>query len=589
MTQTSQQVKPCYDEWPDSSFGVTGGGGNPDARLNGGALERGHHGETTSHDHESGGGDHGAHAANFGTLFWIMFAVSIPVVGLDEPFAHLIGYSLPEQEWVRWVPPVLGTVMYFWGGWPFLSGGFDEARKRKPGMMLLIALAITVAFLASWGASLGLLSSELDFWWELALLVVVMLLGHWLEMRSLARTGSALDSLATLLPEEAEKIDGDSVVKVDPAELEVGDMVLVRPGSSVPADGKIIEGSASVDESMVTGESKTVRRSIGDSAVAGTIATDSGLRVEITATGTETVLAGIQKLVADAQSSSSRSQRIADRAAAVLFWFALGTAAITAVVWSLVGSADMAVVRPISVLVIACPHALGLAIPLVVAIATERAAKVGVLVKDRLALESMRTVDVVVFDKTGTLTRGEPKVVEVAGSQHDKDRVLALAAAAESGSEHPLAKAIMEEAAARRLEVPSSEDFSSSPAVGVSAKLGGSTVEVGGPYLLEQAGRQALSDADSWQDGGKTVLHVIADGEVAGALAIEDQVRPESRAAIDALKSLGVHVVMITGDSEAVANSVAAELGIDEVLAGVRPEDKASKIKQLQSVRRESI
>ena len=284
-------------------------------------------------------------------------------------------------------------------------------------MMLLIGLAITVAFVSSWGASLGLLHHQLDFWWELALLIVIMLLGHWIEMRSLAQTTSALDSLAALLPDEAERLVGDSensVETVAPSELRVGDVVVVRPGGSVPADGEIVDGAADIDESMVTGESRPVRRSVGDHVVAGTVATDSGLRVAVTAVGDDTALAGIQRLVTEAQNSSSRAQRLADKAAGWLFWFALGAAIITAVAWSLLGQPDEAVVRTITVLVIACPHALGLAIPLVVSIATERAARGGVLIKDRLALESMRTVGAVLFDKTGTLTKGEPTVTAVA-------------------------------------------------------------------------------------------------------------------------------------------------------------------------------
>ena len=512
-----------------------------------------------------------------------MLVLAVPVVGFNDMFAHLLGYPLPEGEWVGWVSPVLGTLMYFWGGWPFLTGGLSEIRSRKPGMMLLIALAITVAFLASWGASLHLLSHELNFWWELALLVVIMLLGHWIEMRSLAQTTSALDSLAALLPGEAEKLDGDEVVKVTPADLTVGDVVIVRPGASVPADGKIVDGSASMDESMVTGESKPVRRETGAQVVAGTIATDSGLRVEVAATGDDTALAGIQKLVTDAQNSSSRAQRVADTAAAWLFWFALGAAIITALVWSLVGLPDDAVIRTITVLVIACPHALGLAIPLVVSIATERAARGGVLIKDRLALESMRTVDAVLFDKTGTLTKGEPTVtgVEISGAANE-DEVLALAAAAEADSEHPLARAITGAARTRDLDVPRGSDFSSSPAVGVKAQVGATVIEVGGPYLLEQHGRHELPVADRWRDEGAIILHVLADGDVIGALRLADEIRPESKDAVDALHAAGAQVVMITGDAQAVADTVAAELGIDRVFAGVRPEDKAAKVKELQ-------
>ncbi|MCJ2194786.1 MULTISPECIES: heavy metal translocating P-type ATPase [Actinomycetes] len=541
------------------------------------------HAGDSAHEGHGGHGGHGDHVGQFRRLFWIMLVLAVPVVGFNEMFAHLIGYHLPDAEWVWWVSPILGTVIYFWGGWPFLTGAISEVRSRKPGMMLLIGLAITVAFLASWGASLHLLDHELNFWWELALLVVIMLLGHWIEMRSLAQTTSALDSLAALLPDEAEKLDGDQVVKIAPADLTVGDVVIVRPGSAVPADGRIVDGSASMDESMVTGESKTVRREVGDVVVAGTVATDSGLRVEVTATGEDTALAGIQKLVADAQASSSRAQRIADVAAAWLFWFALGAAAVTAIVWTLVGMPDAAVVRTITVLVIACPHALGLAIPLVVSIATERAARGGVLIKDRLALESMRTVDTVLFDKTGTLTKGEPTVTGIhpVGDRTD-DEVLALAAAAEADSEHPLARAITGAAKDRNLDVPQARDFSSSPAVGVKAIIGETTVEVGGPYLLEQHGLTELPIAETWRDEGAIILHVLADGQVIGALRLADEIRPESKDAVDALHAAGAQVVMITGDAQAVAATVAGELGIDRVFAGVRPEDKAAKVKELQ-------
>lgn len=513
-----------------------------------------------------------------------MLVLAIPVVGFNSTFAHLIGYQLPDAEWTRWISPLLGTVIYFWGGRPFLTGAVSEIRSRKPGMMLLIALAITVAFVSSWGASLNLLDSGLNFWWELALLVVIMLLGHWIEMRSLAQTTSALDSLAALLPDEAEKIDGDEVVKVTPADLEVGDVVIVRPGASVPADGTIVDGSASMDESMVTGESKTVRRGEGEHVVAGTIATDSGLRIEVTATGGDTALAGIQKLVTDAQESSSRAQRLADKAAAWLFWFTLGAAILTAVVWTVVGVPNEAVVRTITVLVIACPHALGLAIPLVVSIATERAARGGVLIKDRLALESMRTVDAVLFDKTGTLTKGEPTVTAIEPVRgYEETNVLALAAAAEADSEHPLARAITGAAQAGDVAVPQATDFSSSPAVGVKATVNDAVIEVGGPYLLEKHSAGELPVADRWRKEGAIILHVLADGEVIGALRLADEIRPESRDAVDALHTSGAQVVMITGDAQAVANTVAGELGIDRVFAGVRPEDKAAKVKELQS------
>ena len=542
------------------------------------------HAAHQTHQTHEGHGGHGDHVAQFRRLFWTMLALAVPTVAFSAMFAMILGYTVPDFPGARWVSPVLGTVMYLWGGRPFLTGAISEIRSRTPGMMLLIGLAITVAFVSSWGASLGVLDHQLDFWWELALLIVIMLLGHWIEMRSLAQTTSALDSLAALLPDEAERIDGDDVVTVAPSDLRVGDIVIVRPGGGVPADGQIAEGAADVDESMVTGESRPVRRGVGDNVVAGTVATDSGLRVKVTAVGDDTALAGIQRLVTEAQNSSSRAQRLADVAAGWLFWFALGSAAVTAVVWGLIGQPEQAVVRTITVLVIACPHALGLAIPLVVSIATERAARGGVLVKDRLALESMRTVGAVLFDKTGTLTKGEPTVTAIASTEdRAKDDVLALAAAAESDSEHPLARAIVDAARRRGLSVPASSDFTSSPAVGVTATVNGRVVRVGGPRLLEETGQAELPESGPWREEGAIILHVVVDGAVVGALALADEIREESRQAVDALHALGIQVVMITGDAEAVASSVAGELGIDRVFAGVRPEDKAAKVAALQA------
>ena len=501
-------------------------------------------------------------------------------------FAMVLGYTLPDAPLVRWISPVLGTVMYFWGGWPFLTGAVSELRARKPGMMLLIGLAITVAFFASWGASLGLLHHELEFWWELALLIVIMLLGHWIEMRSLAQTTSALDSLAALLPDEAERVEGDRVVTVSPADLRVGDVVVVRPGGSVPADGRIVDGRADMDESMVTGESRPVARTTGDQVTAGTVATDSGLRVEVTATGDDTTLAGIQRLVAEAQNSTSRAQRLADRAAGWLFWFALGAAALTAVVWSAFGMPDEAVVRTITVLVIACPHALGLAIPLVVSIATERAARGGVLVKDRLALESMRTIDAVLFDKTGTLTKGEPTVMDVATARPAcaRRRRGAGAGGVRRGRQRAPAREGDRPCRRRRADWRSPRPPASSrrPRSASPRTVDGHVVRVGGPRLLEEVGGADVAAAEQWREEGAIILHVVRDGEVVGGLALADEVRPESRDAVDALQKLGVEVVMITGDAEPVARSVAEALGIRRVFAGVRPEDKERKVAELQ-------
>jgi len=550
---------------------------------------------------------HADHVGQFRRLFWTMLVIAVPVVTFSHTFSMLVGYSLPDFMGLGWISPVLGTVMYVWGGRPFLTGALSELKAHKPGMMLLIALAITVAFLASWGASLGLINAELDFWWELALLVVIMLLGHWIEMRSLAQTSTALESLAALLPDEAERVEGDDLVGehlvvVSPSELVLGDLVVVRPGGRVPADGQVTEGTADVDESMITGESRPVQRGVGDQVVAGTVATDSALRVRVTAVGDDTALAGIQRLVTEAQSSSSRAQRIADRAAGWLFWFALGAGVVTAIVWTLLGQPQDAVVRTITVLVIACPHALGLAIPLVVSIATERAAKGGVLIKDRLALESMRQVTSVLFDKTGTLTKGKPTVSHIAIREADaatsvahvhagaatvdpsftSDDVLAWAAAVESDSEHPLARAIVTAARSRGLTVPRASEFQTAAAVGVTGLVDGRRISVGGPYMLDKHGVRPLAETVEWQSQGSIILHVLRNGEVIGAIGLADEIREESRQAVAALHRQGIEVVMITGDAQEVAQSVAAELGIDRVFAGVHPDDKARKVTELQ-------
>ncbi|MFF1390956.1 heavy metal translocating P-type ATPase [Rhodococcus erythropolis] len=529
-------------------------------------------------------GGHADHVAQFRTLFAVMLVIAVPVVAADAMFADLVGYTLPENSLVEWISPVLGTVMYFWGGKPFLTGAVAEIRSRQPGMMLLIALAITVAFFASWAASLHWVDHTLDFWWELALLIVIMLLGHWIEMRSLSQTSSALDSLAALLPDEAERVVGESVETVPTAALATGDLVIVRPGARVPSDGTVVEGSADMDESMITGESKTVRRTVGDQVVAGTVATDSALRLRVTAVGEDTALAGIRRLVEQAQNSSSRAQVLADKAAALLFWYALGAAVLTAIAWSIWGTPESAVTRTITVLVIACPHALGLAIPLVVSIATERAARAGILITDRMALEAMRNVDTVLFDKTGTLTKGEPAVVGVRGVDgYSDDEVLSAAAAVEFDSEHPLGRAVVAAARDLSLEFTSGSDFQAHNGIGVAADVGGARVGVGGPGMLRSVGATAIPGTEEWLSDGSTVLHVVRDEKVIGALALADEIRPESALAVDALHARGVRVAMVTGDAEAVAHSVARRLGIDEVFAEVLPQDKGAQVSRLQA------
>ncbi len=545
-----------------------------------------------SHDHhqEGHGGhqDHGKHAghsvAMFRDRFWLSLALAVPVIFFAETIQDWFGYSAPTFPGSDWLAPVLGTVIFVYGGSPFLKGAVREARQREPGMMLLIGMAITVAFVASWANTLT--SFELEFWWELAALIAIMLLGHWLEMKAIADAGSALDALAKLLPDEAEIVDADGTRMVALSELKVGDTVLVRPGSRVPADGSIIDGEADVDESMVTGESKPVNRVEGDRVVAGTVATDNAIRVQIDAVGDETALAGIQRLVAEAQSSRSRAQVLADRAAAWLFYVAVSAAVLTVIVWSALGDSEQAVVRTVAVLVIACPHALGLAIPLVVSISTGLAAENGILVKDRLALEEMRTIDIVLFDKTGTLTMGSHRVNDMFASDGDVDRMLDLAAAVESSSEHPLARAILA-AAKNRKTVPAATEFRAMSGRGAEAKVGDSTVAVGGPALIRERslsiGEDIESETASWIGRGASVLYVVEDSEVIGAISLEDQIRPESLEAVRQLQEQGVSVAMITGDAEQVASAVGSELGIDMVLSEVLPEQKHAKVSELQS------
>jgi Cu2+-exporting ATPase len=548
------------------------------------------HAEQVADEHHAGGHvGHGDHAAQFRDRFWWSLALAVPVVGFSHMFSALLGYHLPPGT--GWISPALGTVVFFYGGWPFLTGAIAEIRARQPGMMLLVSLAISVAFVASALTSLGVGGLDLDFWWELALLVVIMLLGHWLEMRALGQASSALDALAALLPDDAERIDPDGQVQhVSLENLRPGDVVLVRSGGRIPADGVVVDGEVEVDESMITGESRTVPKRAGDRVVAGTVATDSALRVRVDAVGENTALAGIRRLVEQAQTSRSRAQALADRAAAALFYFASGAGAITFVVWVLLGNPTQAVERTVTVLVIACPHALGLAIPLVIAISTAMSARVGILIKDRLALERMRNVNAVLFDKTGTLTKGQPAVMDVVAadgdSPEDTARVLALAGAVEADSEHPLARAIVS-AAKQRGPLPQAVGFRSLTGRGVQAEVEGETVAVGGPALLREAGARVPAevrvDAERWSESGSTVLYVLRDGHVLGALALADEIRPESAAAVAALHKRGVHVVMITGDARPVAEAVARQLGVDEVFAEVLPQDKDSKVAELQS------
>jgi Cu2+-exporting ATPase len=549
--------------------------------ASGHAAKVDHAGASAAH---SGHDKHAGHDPEmFRRRFWLSLALTIPIVVSSEMVMDWFGYRLSG---VAWVGPVLGTFVFLWGGWPFLAGAVAEIRDRAPGMMLLIAMAISVAWSASMATSLGWF--DLEFWWELAALVTIMLLGHWQEMKAIGQARGALAALAALLPDSAEVVEPDGAVREVPAgELRVGDVVLVRSGSRVPADGRIVEGEAELDESMITGESRSVPKRPGARVVAGTISTDSAIRVEVQAVGDDTTLAGIQRLVAEAQSSRSRAQALADRFAAILFYVAAGAGVLTFVVWAALGRMDDAVRNSVSVLVIACPHALGLAIPLVIALSTAISARAGILVKDRLALERMRSIDTVLFDKTGTLTKGNHAVSDLAGTDTPPGDVLRLAAAVEADSEHPLARAIV--AAAREHgEIPDATGFRSLTGRGVEATIDGVRYAVGGPALLRERRLPVPSElqtsVDQWAARGASVLYVARDTVIIGALALEDEIRPEARQAVDELHEMGVQrVVMITGDARQVAEAVARDLGIDEVFAEVLPEDKDRTVGHLQA------
>ncbi|HET9144195.1 heavy metal translocating P-type ATPase, partial [Actinophytocola sp.] len=581
----------------------TTAGGHPEHRSSSRHLDHEPHaggGGPAGHGGHQGHDKHAGHdPEQFRRKFWLSLALTVPIVVTSDMVMDWFGYTL-DFPGIDWVGPVLGSVVFFYGGWPFLVGGVREIRDRAPGMMLLISMAITVAYVASLATTFGLF--DLDFWWELAALVTIMLLGHWQEMKAIGQAQGALAALAALLPDDAEVVDPDGTVRrVLVGDLRVGDTVLVRSGARVPADGRIVDGSAELDESMITGESRPVPRGLGDRVVAGTVATDSALRVQVDAVGEDTALAGIGRLVAQAQASSGRAQVLADRFAAMLFYIATAAALVTFVVWWALGDLDQSVVRTVTVLVIACPHALGLAIPLVIALSTAVSAKAGILVKDRLALERMRTVDAVLFDKTGTLTKGAHTVTAMAAtSAITEDDVLRTAAAVEADSEHPLAKAIVKVAADRGLRA-SARDFRSLTGRGVQATVGDTAYAVGGPALLRELDVRVPAElaerTDGWSRRGAAVLHLIrlpqsaarsGQPEVLGAFALEDEVRPEARQAIAQLREQGVKkIVMITGDARPVAEAVAADLGfrpgVDEVFAEVLPADKDKAVADLQA------
>jgi Cu2+-exporting ATPase len=522
----------------------------------------------------------------FRNKFWISLALTIPTIVWGHMLARLTGWHPPQVPGARWIPPIFGTAVFFYGGWVFLQGAAREVRDRLPGMMTLISLAISVAFVFSVAVTLGY--PGMPLWEELATLVTIMLLGHWIEMRSIFQAQGALKELAKLLPASAvREVDG-RLEEVPISELREGDRVLIRPGAGVPADGVVRGGKSSVDEAMITGESRPVGKSERDAVIAGTVNGEGSLRVEVTRTGENTSLARIMRLVEQAQGSRSRAQALADRAAFALTLVAVGAAVATAIVW-IVRNADGAftVERVVSVLVVACPHALGLAIPLVIAISTTIAARNGLLVRDRRGLEEARRLDAVVFDKTGTLTLAEHRVVGMrAADDISEDEALRLAAAVERDSEHPVARAIVASAKERGLAVPSADAFRAIPGRGAEARVEGRTLRVGGPNLLATAGIEPppvlTEEAAVAARKGRSAVYLVEGERALAVFAVADAIRPESREAIDRLHAAGIEVVMLTGDARVVADAVAAELGIDKVFAEVLPEDKAKKVDELR-------
>ncbi|HEY76587.1 MAG TPA: heavy metal translocating P-type ATPase [Thermoflexia bacterium] len=543
--------------------------------------------EHAGHEGHAAHVDHTGHEEMFRKRFWVSLVLTIPVLLFSPLLQAWLGFSMPEFPGSRWIGPIFALIIFLYGGLPFIQMAIPEVRNRRPGMMTLISLAISVAFAYSLFAMV--VSPQSSFFWEMATLIDIMLLGHWIEMRSVRQASGALNELAKLMPDTAERILPDGTTEVVPSSsLKEGDLVLVRPGASIPADGVVVEGRSDVNQAMLTGESRPVPKGPGDEVIAGTINGDGSLRVQVTATGEATALAGIMRLVAQAQQSKSKTQLLADRAAGWLFYIALAVAAITAVAWTVAVGFNLDVLeRVVTVLVIACPHALGLAVPLVVAISTSMGATNGILVRDRLALEEAREIDVVIFDKTGTLTKGEFGVVATATADGwDESQALALAAAVEGDSEHLIARAVRSKAEEQGLELPTVTDFEAIKGRGIRATYDGQTVYVGGPRLLEML-EASLPDGlarftEEAGHKGQSVIYLVVEDRPVAAFALADVVRPESHEAVGRLREMGIEVAMLTGDSQAVARAVADELGIRTVFAEVLPEHKDQKVVELQ-------
>jgi len=558
-------------------------------------------GRHAGHDHSAnnqgsnhGGDDHSGHGGHAGhgvgmfrTRFWICLVLTVPALFWEPMLQQWFAYSAPTFPGSALIPPIFATIVFFYGGLVFLRGAMHELADGKPGMMTLIALAICVAFVYSVAVTLGFPGHAL--WWELASLVTIMLLGHWIEMRSVSQAQGALKELAKLLPDKAELVrEGDQTEEVPVDQLREGDLVLIRPGAGVPVDGIVQSGESSLNEAMVTGESKPVRKKSGDNVIAGTINGDGSLRVTVENVGEKTALAGIMKLVEQAQGSRSQAQTTADRAAFFLTLVAIVAGGTTFAAWLITGaSLDFSISRMVTVLVITCPHALGLAVPLVIAISTTMGAKSGLLVRNRRGLDEARKLDIVVFDKTGTLTQGEHRVVHIATvGELARQEALRLAAAVEHDSEHPIARALLESARDKELDVPEAKDFEAIPGHGVQATVEGRQLRVGGPNLLRkfdlEQPEKLNKASEEFEHQGQALVYLVDGKDILAVFAVADAVRDQSREAVQLLHGDNISVAMLTGDSHDVAHAVARELGIDTVFAEVLPEDKADKIRELQ-------
>jgi Cu2+-exporting ATPase len=522
--------------------------------------------------------------ADFRRRFWVSLVLSVPVVALAPMIQDFLGvrdaWRFPGDSYVQFV---LASVIYFYGGWPFLSGMWGELRRRLPGMMTLVALAISVAYFYSSAVVFGL--HGVVFFWELATLIDIMLLGHWVEMRSVMGASAALEKLVKLMPAEAHRLTNGDAEDVPVTQLKHGDRVLIKPGEKVPTDGQVVEGRSSLNEAMLTGESKPVEKAEGDSVIGGSVNGEGSLVVEVQKTGSETYLAQVIEMVKRAQESRSRTQDIANRAALWLTVIAISVGAVTLVVWLILGRTfAFSLERTVTVMVIACPHALGLAVPLVVAVSTAIAASNGLLIRDRSAFERARDLNAIVFDKTGTLTEGRFGVSDViALDQKSEDDVLRLAASLESQSEHPIAQGIVRSAQEKKLNFPTPREFRAIPGKGAQASVDGVEVKVVSPgYLKEHQLSVDNPRVRQVAEQGKTVVYLLENEKPSGAIALADIIRPESREALRRLKGMGIQVMMLTGDARAVAEWVSRELDLDDYFAEVLPDQKADKIKEVQ-------